>query len=308
MASISTSMKSSAENVLYYNAGLVFLVLAKLKHTLKGYSTPKPIPNSEYDQCVDYDISTVNNWLKHLREYDHNRSSVEGKRILELGPGADLGIGLYLVALGSEQYNALDVHNLVENVSPKLYDRLIERLEGIQELTFSPSALRQALVKATSGESSSLNYVCREDFDIAASFERDSLDLVFSQAAFEHFDDIDGMAQQLGEVVKSGGILVAEVDLMTHSRWIREKDPNNIYRYSDNIYDLFRFKGSPNRLRPSYYRECFAKHGWENIKLEPIESLSDVKAKRLSQSWASKFRTPENQMEYLTFMLYATKS
>ncbi|NJN29043.1 MAG: class I SAM-dependent methyltransferase [Synechococcales cyanobacterium RM1_1_8] len=308
MVSIPVKTSPALEDTFYYAAGIGFLALAKLKHLLNGYSTPKPIPNSDYGQCVDYDITTVDHWLSHLAQYCPAQSSIKGKKILELGPGADLGIALYLLALGAEQYNALDVHNLVERVSPQFYDQLFERLQRQDGLEFSSSELREALEKATSRAGHRLNYVCREDFDIAASFEPGSLDLVFSQAAFEHFDDVDRMAQQLGEVVKPGGMLIAEVDLMTHSRWIREKDPNNIYRYNDGLYNLFYFKGIPNRVRPNFYRECLLKHGWKEVLLKPLECLSEPQAGRLSQSWSPKFRGAEHQMECLTFMLCATKA
>ena len=45
--------------------------------------------------------------------------------------------------------------------------------------------------------------------------------------------------------------LVAEIDLQTHTRWIRNVDPLNIYRYSGQLYGSFRFSdgdGAPARV------------------------------------------------------------
>ena len=70
-----------------------------------------------------------------------------------------------------------------------------------------------------------------KDFNIVSAFGESTIDMVFSQAAFEHFDDIESTILQLNKVCKSGATFVAEINLKTHSRWIRDKDPDNIYRY-----------------------------------------------------------------------------
>ena len=43
-----------AKNSLFYTAGLGFLALAKAKHALVGYSSPKPI--TDVEGCAEYDI------------------------------------------------------------------------------------------------------------------------------------------------------------------------------------------------------------------------------------------------------------
>jgi hypothetical protein len=63
---------------------------------------------------------------------------------------------------------------------------------------------------------------------------------------------------------------VAEIDLKTHSRWIRDHDPNNIYRYSNAIYRALWFRGIPNRVRPYEYRAIFEAHGWTNVRITPL--------------------------------------
>ena len=58
--------------------------------------------------------------------------------------------------------------------------------------------------------------------------KKDSIDFVFSQAAFEHFENIYQTFEQISVITKPGAIMIAVVDLKTHSRWIRDRDPNNI--------------------------------------------------------------------------------
>ena len=62
---------------------------------------------------------------------------------------------------------------------------------------------------------------------------------------------------------------------MTHSRWIRDKDPNNVYRYHERIYRLFDFRGIPNRVRPYRYRRAFERNGWSNVTTTPRLTCGD---------------------------------
>jgi SAM-dependent methyltransferase len=238
-------------NGFYFAAGIAFLALAKAKHMLQGYSTPKPFSLSDADRCIDYDVHVAEQLLGHLRAYG---GSIENARVLELGPGSDLGLGLYLLSKGAASYTAFDRHDLATRVPPAFYVRLGEKLN-------IPIALDR------------VRYVAREDFDVAASLPPQSIDLVLSNAAFEHFDDVERTVRQLGEVVRPGGNIVAVIDLQTHSRWIRERDPNNIYRYPRWFYRLFYAPGQPNRVRPAQYRQFFERAGWRNVVVKTSTSF-----------------------------------
>ena len=131
----------------------------------------------------------------------------------------------------------------------------------------------------------------------------DSIDLVFSQAAFEHFDDVVRTVEQLSIVCKPGATLVAEIDLKTHSRWIRDKDPNNIYRYSNGVYRAFRFRGIPNRVRPYQYRDIFERHGWVNVCVTPLEQIKGLDNSIFAVN--EQFRDARNQLELLSVVICA---
>jgi SAM-dependent methyltransferase len=288
---------------LFYGVGIGFLMMAKAKNIL-GFSSPKPFDISEAEKCIDYDIGVVENWLKHLRRYTNGTASLTDKNVLELGPGSDLGTGLCLLAKGCGHYHACDVHDLMRSTPDSFYEQLFVRLQRTEEAAAIEHSRRQ-WQEAKAGRPSRLRTVVREDFDIAAAFGDAGIDLVFSQAAFEHFDDIDATFAQLTQVCRSGAILVAEVDLKTHSRWIRDKDPNNIYRYPAPLYDLFRFRASPNRLRPFRYRDSLEHHGWTDVDITPLARFPDAEAGYSGMHRA--FTGERNQMEFLSIMLCARK-
>lgn len=295
----------SLQDSFYYMLGIGFLALAKAKNMLRGYSTPKPFDSSDVARCVEYDIRVVDQWLSRLREYAPGKSALAGKSVLELGPGSDLGIGLYLLAKGCSQYNACDVHALMESTPEIFYARLFARIQALDpkvDLDF----LREQLKSARAGNPSRLNLVVRDDFDIAAALGESTVDLIFSQAACEHFDDLEATVSQLSTVCKPGAVLIAEIDLKTHTRWIRDKDPNNIYRYSCRVYNIFRFRGIPNRVRPFQYKEILERSGWTDVAIIPLRTLRAQAGDNSGYNQA--FADEKNQMDLLSVVLCATKS
>lgn len=271
-------MRRTITNGFHHLAGIGFLALAKAKHVLQGYSTPKPFGLSDIDRCIDYDIQVAQHWLQQLQAQG---CSIQGKVVLELGPGSDLGTGAYLLHKGAGAYIAFDRHPLAANAPPEFYARLVERFP------VDPSRLK---------------FLSREDFDLSRAIPAQSIDIVVSNAAFEHFDDCARTIRQLSAVVKPGGVIVTVIDLQTHSRWIREADPNNIYRYPEWLYRLFYFPGQPNRLRPYQYRALFAEHGWKNV-LTRASAAFDAATAQVRAA----FRDPKNEMHCLSVVLFGQR-
>jgi hypothetical protein len=282
-----------------------FLALAKAKNALQGYSAPKPFSLSDTDRCVGYDLRVVDEWLGYLAAYQGSEPNLSGKTVLELGPGSDLGIGVYLLARGAAAYCACDIHDLALRAPASFYTALLNRINA-RVPAADMSLLDSQVQRARTGTASRLRLVVREDFDLTAAFGADSIDLVLSQAAFEHFDDVERTVAGLSVICKSGAMIAAVIDLKTHSRWIRDKDPNNIYRYSDRLYGKFRYRGIPNRMRPYQYKEIFERHGWINTAVTALEMIPD--RLREGRSVNARFKDERSQLECLSVVLCATKA
>lgn len=297
---------SGFQNTKFYLAGLAMFVITRARHALRGYRNPRPFSIDDLARAVAYDFNVVNNWMETLGGYTGN-SSLEGKRILELGPGADLGVGLITLMKGAAGYNAMDINNLVASVPDGFYDALFGRMSkdcGVNAERLRE--LREQLELTRKGKNDRLNYVCRKDFDIT-QFKDAGVDIVFSQAAFEHFSDVGGAVKRLSRVVKKGAVIVAEIDLKTHSRWLRDADPLNIYRYGGFVYDVFSFPATPNRLRPRDYAGIFEANGWGDVRIIPLVRLDAGYADKISPSLDARFRDAGNQMDYLSVIFCATK-
>ncbi len=242
------------KNFRYHILGAGILILNSIRHKLEGYRTPRTFSIHEIDRAVDYDFNSVVGWIKDFSAY--SKMTIKDKIILELGPGEDLGIGLILLAMGAKKYVALDVNELAKNVPSKFYDKLFERIKD-EFPDCNIKYLKEQLDQSLKGEESDLTYMVDKNFQISKIKQK--FDIVFSQAAFEHFSNIEGVIQDISNVTKKGGSQIVAIDLSTHTRWIRDRDPLNIYRYSDGFWDLLKFSGQPNRIRVEQYKNLLKK-------------------------------------------------
>jgi len=275
------SKEGLSRAVIYFVAGLPLLALAKAKNMTRGYVTPRSPGWSGIERSLDYDIAVAKCFLDELGRYGYD---VKLKDVLELGPGPDLGVGYYVLYQGARSYTGFDVNPLIRVSTPELYEMLRRRIEA--------DGMSWTRVEPT--------YVVRKDFDLQGAFKPESIDIVFSQFAFEHFDHPLDTVRQLRKILRPGGIMVAQIDLKTHSRWIRDRDPLNIYRYPDWLYDFFHFPGQPNRIRPWQYRRVLEADGWTEIRTFPGRKVKPVR-------YAKRFREQEDEMECLTVTICATR-
>jgi len=295
-------------NALFSTLGLIALPMLKIKHTLGGYKTPRTFPVNNIDKALEYDFTVVTNWLNHLQNYCGGKFNLEGKQVLELGPGADLGVGLILLTLGASKYSAIDIHPLMADTPDRFYEKMFEEIpRRVNGKNHNIKELKKQLNVIISGKSDLLNYVVSDSFDITGSFKKEKIDLIVSQAAFEHFDDVDQVIYEISKISNKNALLVAEIDLKTHTRWFRDVDPLNIYRYNDSIYDMFRFQGSPNRLRPHDYKRILVRNGWSNISITPLNTLPKEYLNKVTPTLEKKFQNESSQMEIINFIISATR-
>ena len=291
--------------MFFYILGLAFLFLVKIKNYFIGFPKSSLDNITDYNKQFDYNIRVVDQWISHLNNYTGNNYTLINKNVLELGPGSDLGVGFYLLYKGVLKYNSCDIYNLIKNVPIEFYKMFFKRLQKFSGMR-SISYLEKELEKLSSNRPSDINYVVNSDFNLVSSIEPNSVDIVFSQAAFEHFAKVEDTIKQLSIVCKSNAIIIAEIDLQTHTRWLREKDPNNIYRYSAFIYKLLSTKTTPNRIRPSTYYKLFSNLGWYDIKIIPLSTIDQKKI--IPLRYLNKiFRDDKNEMNYLSILILARK-
>lgn len=303
---MSLSKLAKYQNISLSIIAHLILLLNKIRYKILGYRSPRTFSVDDINKAVDYDYDVIQNWNGYLQTYLKANYDYLEKNVLELGPGGDLGIGLLFLSKGVRKYNAIDVNDLVKYAPLELYDALMERLRKSGVDDHCINYLVRELEKYNKGENGLLNYIHSENFDIPI-FRNEDIDLIVSNAAFEHFDSINRTIKEMSEISKPGTILVTEIDLSTHTRWIRDVDPLNIYRVSERIYKLLHYSGIPNRIRPYQYMEMLSEYGWHNVKCYSKTILDNEYIESVEGYLSSEFRDSKNEMQDIHVVICATK-
>jgi hypothetical protein len=267
--------------------GLGFLGLAWSKDRLRGYATPNTVAKCD----VEGQISYILDIFASLRRFMPPQFDLRGRDVLELSPGASRGNGMLFLAMGARSYHAIDAFDLAGNEDPIFYQRLLNRFTGGKH-----SDRERARAIAREPGVREFGYSVGRDFDIPRLAEGRTFDLIISCAAFEHYENVPAAVAGLTKVAKPGCETVHIIDLQTHSRWIRERDPNNIYRYSESIYRLFRFAGQPNRQRPADYARAFKAQGWNDVHFAPSRAIEPGLREASLRGLAAPFASQDNMI------------
>lgn len=293
-------------NKLYHFLGAIIIILNCIRHRLFGYRNPRPSSFAQIEKSIDYDFKIVERWNDYLCNYLKESNPFKNKIVLELGVGPDLGTGLLLLAKGAKKYIALDVNNLAGSVPVEFYGKLFEKLNNNNN-EYHVAYLKDQLEKFKRGEVSQIAYIVDKNFRISKI--KEPVDIVISQVAFEHFDDVGETIKEIGAVIKKGGILFSHVDLKTHSRWIQDRDPLNIYRYSSFFWDMFKFRGSPNRIRIPEYNKSLQVDKWSDIVIEPRTILEKEYVEKIIHTLSKRFCNYDiSEMHILSFIMMARKN
>lgn len=275
--------------------GLGILAAVWAKHRIRGYTKPNRVSADNEQERVDYVHDVVQSWLRFLPA----DVSLKGRDVLELGPGSSIATGALLLAHGARSYMAVDAFRLAE-YEPALHRAAVERFPE----ALAPEDVERAL--ALAGQPSG-DFAYRTDggFDIGALCGDRRFDLMVSCAAFEHFTDIEDTIAVLTKVARPGAVGLHIVDFQTHSGWIRDRDPNNIYRFPAWLYRLFAFPGQPNRKRPVDYVRAFEKNGWTDVRIVPASVVGDDLAGPSTAGLAAPFDGPDQDMTILNGAIVA---
>ena len=102
--------------------------------------------------------------------------------------------------------------DLMKSTPNSFYEQFFEKLESIKS-EVSIDFLKRQLIESKAGNPSMLNFKVSNDFDIVSAVGESNVDLVFSQSAFELFDNINATISQLTTVCKPGAVSIVHTDL-----------------------------------------------------------------------------------------------
>jgi cyclopropane fatty-acyl-phospholipid synthase-like methyltransferase len=266
-------------NFTNYWIGLLLGMVNVLRHRLVGYRRPRHFGPDEIARSVDYVFEVVDRW-----QADGNIDWSD-KRVLEIGPGPDLGTGAVILDRGAASYRAVDAFDLMGMTGDEFYDAVATRLDTPVEKE------RLSFTQAT--------------FPRLPEVEG-TYDLIVSNATLEHIEDISMLFRRLRQLMDDGGQMVHHIDAQTHMRWMRDRDPLNILRYDEHIYRrVLSFPGAPNRVRADEYVIAATEANFQTTAVVPGRLADPQYLDEVRQRLATAFRNRPD-LSLLNFTLLAT--
>ena len=252
-------------------------------------------------------------WLRHLVMANKNGLLLSPPKVVgELGPGDSIGIGLAALLSGVEMYYGIDVvRHASSQQNIKILDELVDlfrRKENIpDELEFInikphldshefPShiltdehlvpylsngrieRIRNSLENCNS-KKSMIRYVA--PWCSVNLMEKESVDMIYSQAVLEHVDDLHGVYQAMNLWLKPKGCISHQIDFKCHGladSW------NGHWAFSDFTWKLMRGRRAYllNREPHSTHIRLLKEAGFEIVCDGKIEMPSEIRSEQLA--------------------------
>ena len=205
-----------------------------------------------------------------LHHLDLLPDDLEGRAVLEVGPGDNIGVALRFVAAGAARVVSID--KFVPMQTSRFHQALYQALR--RELTPTEQARLDAAIDLGSADGAaavrlkdgSLTYVYGRGIEDARDrLGRQSFDLIVSNAVLEEVYDIDTTLDALDDVLRPGGEQLHKIDLSDYGMFTKHGfHPLEFLTITDPVYRLMvESTGQPNRRRIDYYRAKSDGYGYD---------------------------------------------
>ena len=192
--------------------------------------------------------------------------SPQGKRILELGPGDNLGVALKFLAAGAASVVCLDRFYSKRNKEHEreIYKALRESLSAEEQNRFDKAVNLTNSVEFNPEKLKSVYGVSLEEF--ADKLASEKFDLILSCAVLEEIYDPDPVFAAMDRLLAQGGSLVHVIDLGDYGMFRNQgMHPLTFLTISEAIYKrMASDSGLPNRKRLGYYVEKMKQFGYQS--------------------------------------------
>jgi SAM-dependent methyltransferase len=216
-----------------------------------GWSTP---------QSVAYINRVFEDYLKY-GGIDAN--ALRGKRILEIGPGDNLGVALRFYAAGASQVVCLDKFRAtrVPEQQIAIYRSLRNELDHPERARYDEAISLDSGVTVNQGAVHYVYGVAAEAADHV--LEQESFDLIVSRAVMWEIYELDKALIDLDRLLRPGGAMIHKIACLD---WMFRQEgyhPLEFMTVSDPIYRLMtRDSGKSNRRTIDYYRRALGHLGY----------------------------------------------
>ena len=188
------------------------------------------------------------------------------KRILEIGPGDNVGVALKFLGTGAKQVVCLDkfFSKYDWEQQSKIYQSLRDQCSEGEKQIFDEVIDLENGLKAGSQK---LSYLYGSGIEEAEKIlEPESFDLIVSRAVFEHLYNPDSAFSVMSRLLKPGGYMLHKIDFKDHGVFSKHKHhPLTFLTIPGPIYKLMTYdSGKPNRRLITFYRQKLTELGFDS--------------------------------------------
>lgn len=256
-------------------------------------------------------------WLRHIVMAKKSGLNFFPKVVAELGPGDSLGIGLAALISGSDRYLAFDIveHTNAER-NELIFDDLVQLFRNREPIPaenefpelkpylekydfpddiLDNSRLQHALKNSRLEKirksiishtviNPSIQY--KVPWNAETMLEKESVDMIYSQAVLEHVDDLQNTYKHMYKWLKKCGFMSHQIDFKCHGT---ANEWNGHWAYSDLMWKLIRGRQPYliNREPYSKHMQILGNKGFTIICEKKIRAESNL----LIEELAPKFRS-----------------
>lgn len=223
-------------------------------------------------------------YRQYLHYADWQMGMLTGKRILELGPGINIGVPLMFAADGAEHAAGLDKFVPLQEGAfySKLYGQLRETLGQHQRANFDGAIQLSPRIALNPKR---MTYVYGKDVtECVEKLGSGSYDLIVSNAVLEEMYDPTPVFEAQDHLLRPGGMMIHKIDLGDYGMFSKHGfHPLEFLTVPDWAYRwMVESSGQPNRRLVDYYRDAVAKLGYQSsIYITRILGASELREPKI---------------------------
>ena len=181
------------------------------------------------DESVTYVVDVFEDYFRYG---GIEKEAIEGKKVLEIGPGDSLGVALLMAGLGARQVVSID--RFFTYRDPTRERQILARLVDAA-CPVAKARMKGCLDGENRIVGDVIGYI--PDLPIERAFEevgRTRFDYIVSRSVLEHVSDIDETYASCRTLIEDGGLMIHKVDLSNHSTI--EPHPLQFLTYSQRLW------------------------------------------------------------------------
>jgi SAM-dependent methyltransferase len=193
-------------------------------------------------------------------------SDLRCQRVLELGPGDNLGLSLRFLAAGASEAVCLDRFEITRDRSRerRIYEWLLQDLSPTERERLEPVIQLDPDLRFDPRRLTILTGLGIEE--AAGVLQPGSFDLIVSVAVLEHVQDLDEAFSAMDQLLTPGGLMLHQIDFRDHGMFTSAgKHPLTFLTLSPRLWGaMTRDFGGPNRRLLDFYRKKVLELGYES--------------------------------------------